>query len=470
MKAKIFFRKQHKWIGIVVCLFILLFCISGIILNHRKAFGNVNVPRSWVPEQFQYQHWNNGLLRGTLPYADNSVLIYGKGGVFRSDIRGKHVTDFNEGLPTGADFRSISHMVQDRTGTLYAVAGYSAYIRKANSNRWQELSIDHPNDEFRLTDISLHGDSLVVLSRSAAYLLLPPYKQAQQLIYTTSEKPKKSLFRIVWQLHSGELFGIAGRLIADGIAIILAFLCITGICIWLIPRVRFHHVWHDKIGRFTIGLTIFISLTGWCLRPPMLLLVAGKNVSWFASENPWEDKLRQLRYDNTLGDWLLYTSDGFYSLTSLKATPVKINIQPQVGVMGLNVLEQQGNSWITGSFSGLYSWHRQTGQVYDMINGTKTKPGRKVPPFGKKNISGISNDFGQPFYCTYDGGTDRLPQPKSMYQLPISLWNLALEVHTGRIFTFLGTVGSFLYIFLAGLLVLWILITGWLIRIKKRKK
>ena len=82
----------------------------------------------------------------------------------------------------------------------------------------------------------------------------------------------------------------------------------------------------------------------------------------------------------------------------------------------------------------------------------------------------ISNDFGQPFYCTYDGGTDRLPQPKSMYQLPISLWNLALEVHTGRIFTFLGTVGSFLYIFLAGLLVLWILITGWLIRIKKRKK
>ncbi len=159
------------------------------------------------------------MLRGTLPYADNSVLIYGKGGVFRSDIRGKHVTDFNEGLPTGADFRSISHMVQDRTGTLYAVAGYSAYIRKANSNRWQELSIDHPNDEFRLTDISLHGDSLVVLSRSAAYLLLPPYKQAQQLIYTTSEKPKKSLFRIVWQLHSGELFGIAGRLIADGIAI-----------------------------------------------------------------------------------------------------------------------------------------------------------------------------------------------------------------------------------------------------------
>ncbi|WP_027453986.1 PepSY domain-containing protein [Segatella baroniae] len=105
---------------------------------------------------------------------------------------------------------------------------------------------------------------------------MPPYKQVQQLIYTTSEKPKKSLFRIVWQLHSGELFGIAGRLIADGIAIILAFLCITGICIWLIPRVRFHHVWHDKIGRFTIGLTIFISLTGWCLRPPMLLLVAGK--------------------------------------------------------------------------------------------------------------------------------------------------------------------------------------------------
>lgn len=469
MKAKKFFRWQHKWVGIVMCLLILLFCVSGIVLNHRKAFAEVNVPRSWLPEQFQYQHWNNGLLRGTLPYAENSVLIYGKGGVFRTDKTGKYVADFNEGLPTGADLRSISHMVQDSTGTLYAAAGYGTYMRKADSDSWQELTIDHPNDEFRLTDISLRGDSLIVLSRSAAYLLLPPYKETQQILFTSNEKPKKSLFRIVWQLHSGEMFGLVGRLIVDGIAIILAFLCVTGVCIWLTPKVRFHHIWHNKIGKLTIVLTLFIALTGWFLRPPMLLLVASKDVSWFAGENPWEDKLRQLRYDNVLGDWLLYTSDGFYSLASLDATPAQIAMQPPVGVMGLNVLEPQGEAWITGSFSGLYAWHRPSGQVYDMVNGMMTAPGGFVPPFGNEKITGISDDFGQPFYCTYDAGTDRLPQPESMRSLPISLWNLALEVHTGRIFTFLGTIGSFLYIFIIGLLVLWILITGWIIRIKKRK-
>lgn len=31
-------RKHHKWFGLIMAVFIILFCVSGIILNHRQLF------------------------------------------------------------------------------------------------------------------------------------------------------------------------------------------------------------------------------------------------------------------------------------------------------------------------------------------------------------------------------------------------------------------------------------------------
>ncbi len=466
-------RWQHKWLGIVLCLVLLCFCLSGIVLNHRRTFADVNIPRNWLPEEFQFHHWNNGLLRGTLPYEDGSVLIYGKGGIFRTDMSGKHVADFNEGLPDGADCRSIMRVVYSKDGTLFAAAQYGLYQRKNAQVTWQEISFDHPDDELRIMDMSLRGDSLIVTSRNAVYLMLPPYKEARQIIMKSAlgQEPELSLFRIIWRLHSGEMFGLVGRLVVDAIALVLLFLCVTGIFVWLCPQIRFHHIWHDKIGRLTIILTLFIALTGWMLRPPMLLLIAGKDVTLsFQQSNPWEDKLRALRFDNEQNDWLLYTSDGFYRMTDLGDSPIHIDGQPPVSVMGVNVLEQRGEAWLVGSFSGMYAWNRPFGQVYDMMMGVMIQPGVSLPPFGQVDVAGFSDDYGQPLLCTYSEGTDRLPQPESLSSLPMSLWNLALEVHTGRIFTFLGPIGSFLYIFVIGLLTVWLLATGWFIRKKHQKK
>ncbi|MBQ2209801.1 MAG: PepSY domain-containing protein [Prevotella sp.] len=466
-------RWQHKWLGIVLCLVLLCFCLSGIVLNHRRTFADVNIPRNWLPEEFQFHHWNNGLLRGTLPYEDGSVLIYGKGGIFRTDMSGKHVADFNEGLPDGADCRSIMRVVYSKDGTLFAAAQYGLYQRKNAQVTWQEISFDHPDDELRIMDMSLRGDSLIVTSRNAVYLMLPPYKEARQIIMKSAlgQEPELSLFRIIWRLHSGEMFGLVGRLVVDAIALVLLFLCVTGIFVWLCPQIRFHHIWHDKIGRLTIILTLFIALTGWMLRPPMLLLIAGKDVTLsFQQSNPWEDKLRALRFDNEQNDWLLYTSDGFYRMTDLGDSPIHIDGQPPVSVMGVNVLEQRGEAWLVGSFSGMYAWNRPFGQVYDMMMGVMIQPGVSLPPFGQVDVAGFSDDYGQPLLCTYSEGTDRLPQPESLSSLPMSLWNLALEVHTGRIFTFLGSIGSFLYIFVIGLLTVWLLATGWFIRKKHQKK
>ena len=148
-----------------------------------------------------------------------------------------------------------------------------------------------------------------------------------------------------------------GKLIVDLVALLLAFLCLSGFVIWLLPKwirrrrnkglwqkgLRWNFRWHDRWGRYALPLLVFITLTGFALRPPLLLAVVRIATppipgSLLDSPNPWQDKLRALRWDANRSDWLLSTSDGFYSLTDFRHQPVREAQAPAVSVMGINVL------------------------------------------------------------------------------------------------------------------------------------
>ena len=72
MKRKTW-HKYHKWIGIFISFFLLMFCLSGIVLNHRQCFAGINVSRSLLPERYTFKQWNNGLLRGTPRISPNTI-------------------------------------------------------------------------------------------------------------------------------------------------------------------------------------------------------------------------------------------------------------------------------------------------------------------------------------------------------------------------------------------------------------
>lgn len=85
-------RKQHKWLGIGLNFFMLMFCVSGILLNHRSLIKEVNVSRKYLPSRYEFQKWNGGLLRGTLDIGKDlmvdsmrnvdscrQLLLYGNG-------------------------------------------------------------------------------------------------------------------------------------------------------------------------------------------------------------------------------------------------------------------------------------------------------------------------------------------------------------------------------------------------------
>ena len=483
-------RKQHKWLGIGMTFFMLMFCVSGILLNHRSLIKEVNVSRKYLPGRYEYRKWNGGLLRGTLDLnkqqsdttsvkdEKHRLLLYGNGGIWLTDSRATCFNDCNEGLPQGADYRQIRNIIKtDCDNIVFAVSPFGLY-RYGENGCWQKVKMPLGDDE-KLTDIASHGDSLVVLSRDYAYLSMPPYRDFRRI---QLQKPKDydgrvTAFRTIWMLHSGELFCMTGKIIVDGIAVCLVLLCITGFIFWLKPKrkglMKSSLQWHDKIGRYTIIFTLLTAFTGWCLRPPvMIALVMNKMpaipLTTLKSDNAWHDKLRMIRHDNAYGDWLLSTSEGFYAVDLGSGKTDALTNTPPVSVMGLNAWEQdKDGKWYCGSFSGLFVWDRQHSAAIDYFTG-KPAPKKSGAPFGKKAIAGMSLDFNTPVIAEYYDGTDFASQPADMNQLPMSLWNVALEIHSGRIF--IGSAATYIFIFVMGILALWCLWSGYKIRLKKNRK
>ncbi len=87
MKRKTW-RKYHKWLGIFTSFFLVMFCLSGIVLNHRRFFADVNVSRSLLPDRYAFKQWNNGLLRGTLRCKDD-LICKCKSSTFRTNAEKK---------------------------------------------------------------------------------------------------------------------------------------------------------------------------------------------------------------------------------------------------------------------------------------------------------------------------------------------------------------------------------------------
>jgi len=476
-------------------MLLTLFCLSGVALNHRSDIRHIDVSRNIMPDAYRYDKWNNGLMRGTLTYNTSAVyipglFIYGNAGIWHCDKGGARCTDFNRGLPEGADERNVRGMVQTPTGKVFAVTPTTLYCHGRHTG-WRPTPLRTEKDE-RLSDVTVSGDTLVAVGRSCLYVSLPPYSTFRRIRLKASGDydGRATLFQTVWTLHNGKMFGKAGQLFVDLMAVLLMTLSVTAATALFMrsdsrkvllrnanKRLRSATVMmlHRRLGKTTIILTLFTCVTGWMLRPPLMLLLTSLRTpampcTTLHSANPWHDKLRMLRHDDTTGEWLISTSEGFYSMKTLDDTPEKMEHTPPVSLMGLNVWQKNGQGqWLAGSFSGMYVWDRSKNEITDFFTG-ETVSGTAARPFGQHPTSGYSSDFaGKAFAVDYRKGTDAIRQPAEMSELPMALWAVAQEIHTGRIFTLLGT-GSVMYVFVAGGIVAGALCTGARIASRKRRR
>lgn len=547
LKYNFTWKKYHRWLGLVLSVFMLVFCVSGIILNHREVFSGCEVSRKWLPASYYIKNFNNGVVKGTVVKKSaahslssencDSVLVYGCAGVFLTDSRLSTWQDFNAGLPESIDERNVRHVVKAKDGSLWCAALRDVYRYDENSHRWKKVEL--PGNEERIMDVALAKDSMTVvaLTRSRVFTIVPfvQYGEIVKIGKSSSEtyrveskiipapkknEPKTTLFKLVWHLHSGEFFGLPGKLVVDAIALVLIVLSITGILLFILPygirrakklaakarmkrlgkQFAWNMKWHNKIGYVTIVLTLWIAITGMCLRPPLMVPLVLSKLPQAVGEdgNVWQDKLRAIRWDAVQGDWLVSTSEGFLRVDEDFSQAPKMlpdDECPKLSPMGVTVWESDGKGgWIVGSFRGIYRWNpvnHSLNQILDYFTGKPSEETSMIP-ISDNLVCGYSEDFlgGKPLVFDFAKGVEDAKgqavalcndEPKksrneeSMSDLicetaPMSLWNVALELHVGRCYSpFLGPLSD-LFVFLSGLLITLVLLSGYIISHRRRKK
>ncbi|MHB8765631.1 MAG: PepSY-associated TM helix domain-containing protein [Deferrisomatales bacterium] len=295
------------------------------------------------------------------------------------------------------------------------------------------------------------------------------------------------LFRLVFHLHSGEVWGLAGRLAVDALGLVLAFLCLTGVWFWWRKRrgtlargaggrlARRGLGWHLKLGLWSSPLLLFVTLTGIFQRPPFLVAIAPASYPASAhpapvDPNPWHDLLRKALHDPVRQTLVLATADGFFEgPADLSAPFAPLAGGPPVSVMGATVMRRDpgGHYWV-GSMSGLYGWDRETDWVVDAFTGAPPRPSNRGP-VGDHLVMGLVDDGAGGFWVAdYEhglrAGVGRAAPPPMPRELAgggrISLWHALFELHNGRLFGFLLGWWSWVVVPLGGLAVAAVVASG----------
>jgi len=491
-------RKYHKWPALVFTLFFLLFAISGILMNHRQTIAHIDINCKYLPKNYQLKNWNLASVKGARTINPDSIILYGGVGIWLTKSNFENWKPLMDGIPQGSDYRKIFDLEVTPNG-IVAATRFGLYWLGKGENHWVKLHLPQ-NDEF-CTSIEVVESSIYITTRNSIY-----YTPTQTLQFTPIDlkaplgaKKEISTFRLFWNIHSGEILGIPGRLIADLVALLMIFLSITGFIYFLSPKIikryhdrfkfnklkhttRFSYQWHLKIGAIASLLLIVSGLTGAFLRPPFLLFIANGNIALnnksVSNSYYWHDKLRDLVFDKYRNRFILATSDGFYHCNNFSESMVNFAVQPPVSVMGVNVLKPLSDGcFLVGSFSGLFRWNPDTGESTNYLTGEKyTYQTGLKRPIGEQIVSGYASISGSEYLFDYDKGILSINQKGEVISMPdtiaqsfrFPLWNLAQEFHTGRIFGFL--LGDFyiLVVPLTGLSLVLIVLTGFAMWYKRK--
>lgn len=499
-----FFRKYHKWLGVIFALIILTYVFSGIILNHRETLSFIDVNRKLLPKEYRYQNWNNAAVKSTLIIAPDSILVYGNIGIWLTDSSYTDFKKFSSGFPKGIDNRKVFQLIRTKGNKLLAGTFSGLYTFNYKEDKWIPVSL--PVREKSIVDIIQKQDTIFVLTRSSLL------KSTDLLNFRVSQLPppenydnKTGLFKTLWVIHSGEIYGIAGKTIVDFAGLVFAFLTITGFIVFVNRIIlkknrkpaeakvklrnsnRWNIKWHNKFGWITLAILLLNTTTGMFLRPPLLAFIGNSRVgkipfTELAAPNPWFDQLRRIYYDQDLHRFIVVTMDGFYySDDNFKTELKQFSYQPPASIMGVTVFEKiDSHKYLVGSFEGLFTWDPRTGEVIDYIKKQPySAPSHNGRPTGDFLVSGFTRDIkNQEYYFDYDQGAVSINSLQKFAALPenvisdapMSLWNVALEIHTGRIYQ--SVIGDFyvLVVPFTGLFVLFILISGFIVWLKTRKK
>ena len=484
-------RWFHKWLGLLLILYGVLMGISGIFVNHHEWIEGLSVPRWLVPPQYHPVDFDrHALVQAEFSSDDpDQVFVAGSAGVWASSDGGYTFEPMDDGFPEAPAHRVTNAvlLIEEADTRLLAGTAHGLYACDPADGRWSELALGDGHAHVR--SILRVRDSVLVFTRSGIWespVDARPLRferiDASRRIDPERGAPGVSLVFLLFDLHSGEVLGLSGRLIVDVVGVLTVFLCFSAFYLWYYPKQRkwtrnrprrrpkrkkadrwprrkvgqtlfrslFHY--HLKLGIWIAPILLLLSATGFFMRPPLLILPAMVDVpaALYPGLPPaevWEERINRAVHDHARGRILIEASDGFWAAPDddLDRPFEQVEMPAPVHVMGTMALETDpSGDLIVGSFSGGFRIDRETSAVTDMFTGEQPE-GVSTMRTADRMVTGVFHTpGGEEYASTFHNGllraggeprAGRFEMPKQLterYRMP--LWDYMFELHNGRFF------------------------------------
>ncbi len=491
----------HKYVGLVLLLFLSWMSLSGVLMNHPRLISGLSVPSWLIPPQYQPENWNRNMLTDLVFSELDHRLAFagGKPGVWISKDGGRNFESYNKGLPESLFYRRVRDLFLWETDSqvlLLASTDGGLYLRAVGDDRWRQVELEDDVEPVR--KVVTADDRLIVAAESGFYVSnLPPRADSFTAVETQrmEPEPRITLVQLFFDLHYGKAWGLAGLLIFDFVGLTLFFLCVSAFYTWYFPwqarknrkswlltnkstkrafKTMFHY--HLQLGIWIAIVLLVIGGTGLFMRPPLLAAIAEGSIPrtaypGFLSDNPWEEKIRNVLHDPVDGSIVVQASDGLWVGPDALDEPFRPHhLEVPIFVMGATVMEPSPDGYLVGSFSGIFKWLRRTGTAIDLETGETASGSASMRPADLMVTSYFETPAGEAYVAAFDQGlvalTDgdretRFEQPAELaetYRMP--LWNYLFEIHNGRFFKDLLGEWHLLIIPLGSLLFILITLTG----------
>jgi hypothetical protein len=509
MKKRIFkiSKAIHKYLGLILLLYLMWMSITGILLNHPKAISSFSMPKSIIPEYYHVKNWHRGALRDVVFTDSVTGYAYGKQGIFKTTDSGRSFTEFMDGdFPDYPYNRKTTGVYHDKDNSRLLAATKAGFFKlNLSSGKW--TVIESLKDEYDAVRIIATSDKLIAVTRSDMFVC----NNTDDLIFEKTDAKRDtvseymSLTEFFFMLHDGTIWGIPGKILWDIFALILLFLSVTAFYLWFWPKkwrrlkkrnkqtskrerkiFTFFFKYHLKLGVYAALFLLIIVVTGMFIHPPLVVAISkGKIkkslVPGIVSKNPWNYKIRNIMYDHGRNK-IIIDADGLWEADANLNQPFeKSAVKARIFAMGATVFRCESDSTvIVGSFGGLQRFNTKTGEVQNMLPDSGSK-GFSRGGFGGYMVTGyFKTSDGREYFNSHttglfkiDGSRDneRFIMPEALNSnYRMSLWNYAFETHNGRIFKSLVGMLYFFINPLFGLLTVLVLISGtidWLFRRRK---
>lgn len=154
-------RIVHKWVGLLIAIFILVLSISGFLLMHPEEFGieQAQISGKYLPSKYFQVH---SAQRRIQSLATTSQFLYAGTdiGVYRSEDEGKTWLQINQGLFN----QHINSLVIAESETIYAGSDNGVFKSEDGGDTWSEWFDEAAGlTHTKINDLALHPENPDIL-------------------------------------------------------------------------------------------------------------------------------------------------------------------------------------------------------------------------------------------------------------------------------------------------------------------